>query len=413
MSYIPRHIEPRLKELIKQFPVLTLTGPRQAGKSTLLEHLFAKEPWQYISLDQRSVLQRISKDPDLFIKDIHQHTVIDEAQKIPDLFHVVKWHADQKSPYKIVLSGSANFLLLKEITESLSGRTAITELYPLTFAERHKKKPILLSILNVSNTQELQAILKQQKPIADKDIIKHIFWGGFPKIHTLTQESARINWFESYLTSYIERDVRTLAQIADLNDFQKVYQLLTYQTGQILNLSNIANDSGLSVNTCKKYLNILISSYHHLLLPPFFVNIGKRLIKLPKIYTTDTGLANHLTQQESIDAMLSSGRWGYILETAIIGEFFKQNTLLSSKARFSFWRTSNGAEVDLIVEGNGSIIPIEIKNSNQINKQEIRGLRDFLTIKSSKKIPFGIILYRGTDIYHVDTNILAIPITYV
>ncbi|MCK5594624.1 DUF4143 domain-containing protein, partial [bacterium] len=220
------------------------------------------------------------------------------------------------------------------------------------------------------------------------------------------------NWLDNYITTYIEKDLRNLAQIGDIGDFQRFYKMLAFQSGNILNLSNISRDIGLSVPTCKKYLHILEASYQYTRLRPYHVNTRKRLIKSPKIYMLDTGLCNYLIGNDSLDKLKNAGSLGSILETWIISEFIKHNNIQRKKKNLYFWRTSNGAEVDLLIENDGKIIPIEIKNSSRIKVESIRGIKEFISMDIDR-VPFGIVLYRGDEAYRISDKIWAVPINAV
>ncbi len=413
MNYIIRQLETKLMQYIKQFPIVVLTGARQSGKSTLLKHLFSSDDWEYINLDQRGILEQINSDPDLFIKDIRSNIIIDEAQKSPNLFHSIKWKIDEGMKYKIILSGSANFHLLQKVTETLAGRAGILELYPLSLSEKHKQHNLLDLLINTNNINELKNKLKKINLVKDDDIFLYILWGGYPKLLEYKNSEFKLNWFENYRTTYIERDLRDLAQIADLSDFQRFYQLLAFQTGNILNLSNIANEIGITVPTCKKYMQILELSYQYFLLKPYYSNIRKRLIKSPKIYCMDTGLCNFFLENSSRKLLMNSSKLGNLFENSVIVDIMKQNSFLNKKCNMYYWRTSNGTEIDLVIEHGENLIPIEIKSSIKISSVSIRGLTDFLVLKINKKIPYGIVIYRGDRVSQISDKILAVPIGYL
>jgi len=409
MNYIPRQLEGKLGRYVKQFPVVVLTGARQSGKSTLLRHLFNGGRWQYLSLDQRGILGRINSDPDLFVKDILANIIIDEAQKAPGLFHSIKWRIDEGLKYKIILSGSANFQLLHKVTETLAGRAGVLELFPLSLGEKYRQKPFLEMLLSCQDINTLAKRIDGRKVISNEKILQHILWGGYPKVFGYKQKELKLNWFENYRTTYIERDLRDVAQVADLGDFQRFYQMLAFQTGGILNLSAIANELGISVPTCKKYLQILEASYQYFLLRPYHVNIHKRLVKSPKVYIGDTGLCNYFMGNTSLNELLSSGKMGGIFENSVISEIKKQNGLLVKRCDLYFWRTAHGSEVDLILEKEGKLIPAEIKSSINLSTSSFRGMLDFMRLKLPKRIPFGLVFYRGDKAFRLAEKILAVP----
>jgi len=413
MKYRTRHVERKITNYLKQFPVIILTGPRQSGKTTLLKHLFTAKNWQYISLDQRGTMERIKSDPDLFVKDIESNIIIDEAQKAPDLFDSIKWRVDKGIKHKIILSGSANFQLMQKVSETLAGRAGIVKLYPFTLSEKYKRFNILELILNTVRPKELIRKLQTYKLLDDKAIFKHILWGGYPKLLEYKNSNTIINWFENYQTTYIEKDLRDLAQIADLSDFQKFYKMIAFQIGNLINLNSIANNIGITVPTCKKYLQILETSYQYFRLNPYYLNIRKRLIKTPKIYSWDTGILNFFLENESKVHLLNSNKWGNILENFVITELMKQNSILPKQRNMYFWRTSNGAEIDLLIEYRNNLIPVEIKSGTKITHNNIKGLIDFIKLNTDKKIPYGIVFYRGENIYRYAKKIILIPIYYL
>lgn len=220
-------------------------------------------------------------------------------------------------------------------------------------------------------------------------------------------------WFQNYISTYIERDLRNLAQIRDLDSFQRIYKLLAFQTGNILSMSSLAEDAGVSIQTIKRYTSILETSYQCKLLPAYFINQKKQIIKSPKIFYCDTGLVNYFLQNDSIDKMLNCGQWGSILETYVFSELCKEIKDIIPRPAIYYWRTNNGAEVDFIIEYKNKLIPIEVKSSIQIKPYAIRGIKSFIDSQQKSKIPFGIILYRGDNIIYLEKNIIAIPLGYL
>lgn len=418
MSYIPRKIEEKLKFYVKQFPVVVVTGPRQSGKSTLLKHLFVdKKEWQYITLDERGTLERIQSDPDLFVRDISTHCIIDEAQKAPALFHAIKYLVDKDSSRRIILSGSANFHLLSQVSETLAGRAGVLELFPFScneiFRPTRKEKGILDIILTETDIKKIVKAAKTIAPLSSHQIMEYLLFGGYPKLQEYKHALEKITWFENYRSTYIERDLRDLSQVADITIFQHFYQIIAFQIANMLNLSNIANELGISVPTAKKFLHILETSYQYFLLHPFHANIRKRLIKTPKVYSIDIGLVNFFLRNTSQEMMKNSPQFGAIFENFVISEIIKHISLGTWKNQLYFWRTSNGAEIDTLIEKGQQLIPIEIKSAIKLQPHSLRGLFDFLDSPLGKKAPFSIIMYRGEEIYHIKENILAIPVTLV
>jgi len=414
MDYKKRTIEPKISKLFEIFPIVSITGPRQSGKSTLIKHYTKqqKEKWEYISLDNRDTLLSIKEDPTLFAKSIKSNIAIDEAQKAPELFHSLKQLVDEKPPYKIILSGSANFLLLKSISESLAGRVGLLELEPFSVAEAYnlKQNNLVSKIIESSSIDELHSKLAklQRRKITDEQLLDFILYGGFPKLQELKPEQKWI-WFAQYISTYIERDLRDLSQIANLDAFQKVYKLFAFQTAQLLNMSNIASDIGIDSKTVAHYLSILESSYQCAKLSAYFSKQRKQVIKSPKVFYMDTGLVNFHQKNTDIDSMLNRGDWGHILETFVHSELYKEIKDMTMPASLHFWRTSNGAEVDFVVEYGAKLYPIEVKAGAQINPLELRGLESFMEAEA-EKVDFGIVLYRTDKVQFIKKNILGIPL---
>jgi predicted AAA+ superfamily ATPase len=438
MKYKKRKLEASISELFDIFPIVTITGPRQSGKTTLIKHYIEQaapaaydvtersshenknsannkySSWKYHSLDNRELLLRIKSDPTLFVKSFNSNIVIDEAQKCPELFHAVKEIVDNDFPYKILLSGSANFLLLKSITETLSGRVGILELLPFSLTERFnlESNNFIETVTGAKNIEELFALLSElnTKRIKEADILDFIFHGGYPKIYDLQSEKAKLTWFQNYINTYLERDLRDLAQVSDLDTFQRVYKLIAHQNAGILNMTTTASDVGAAVQTIKKYISILETSYHLRMLPSYHFNQRKQIIKTPKVFFLDTGLINYIIRNHSIERMLNSSTWGATLEAHIYAELLKEAKDMVPRPSIYYWRTNNGAEVDFVIEKDNTLIPIEVKSAVHIRSSSIRGLKSFQEAQEKNKVPFSIVLYRGEEIVYINKSTLAVPI---
>ncbi|MFH1429575.1 MAG: ATP-binding protein [Candidatus Margulisiibacteriota bacterium] len=414
MKYKQRELENRILSLFEVFPIVAVTGPRQSGKSTMLQH-FMDKTWAYYSLDNRELLSRINNDPGLFVNSFERNIIIDEAQKSPALFHSIKEIIDKDFSYKIILSGSANFILLKSITESLAGRVGLLELLPFSLSEYYglKKQGIIKLIIDAEDVNYFKkkagSLVSGQ--VDENMLLEFILYGGYPRINNLKDKKNAWEWFSGYITTYIERDLRDLAQVGDLDTFQRVYKMFSFQTGNILSYSNISQDIGINAATVKRYFSILSTSYQCSLLPAYYQNQKKQITRAPKMFNIDTGLSNYFMKNNSVDRMLNSGSWGAILETWIYTEIHKEINNMSAKPDIYYWRTNNGAKVDFIIEFGEKLIPIEVKSAVQISPYDLRGLKSFITANRTKKIPFGIVLYRGREIIMLEENIIALPIT--
>jgi uncharacterized protein len=368
MKYITRSAEQQIKKYLKIFPVVAVTGPRQSGKSTMLKQKFT-DKYRYISFDDYDNIIFFREDPKGFIKTYNSNIIFDEAQKVPELFSLIKNNVDnnRNKKGKFILSGSSHFLLMKNITESLAGRIGFVNLYPLNFSE-----------------------------IPDKIKDDSLYKGGFPEI-ALKKYRNNSEWFSAYIKTYIEKDVRQLSNIGDLSDFSRFVKLLSVNSSQIFNLTKYSSDIGVAVNTIKNWLSILETSYIVYILRPYYKNFGKRLTKSPKIYFTDTGIISYFADIQNNKSFENGLMTGAIFENYIILEIIKRN--YSPTANFYFFRSSNGLEIDLIKEERNRLEFFEIKSSFTFKPSFLDSIKSLLPPKAK-----GYLLYRGTDIKY-DYNI--------
>jgi len=368
-GYIKRSLEPVLERAVREFPAVVLTGPRQSGKTTTLKHLFGRSH-RYVSLEPPDVRTAASEDPRGFL-DLNQPPVIlDEVQFAPDLLPYIKErideHRDERGQY--LLTGSQNLLLMESVTESLAGRAAMLRLLPLSLGEIGKNP-------KVSFPWESK---REPRYKAGKmaDLWTTLLRGFYPE-PALDADRDNSLWHGSYLQTYLERDVRALRQIGDLTSFQNFLKILASRSGQLLNLTDVARDLGLAVNTAKAWLSVLEATFQVIILRPYFGNVGKRLVKTPKVYFMDVGTLCHLTSLKDPQHAASGPLGGAIFETAVITEIYKTITHRGDVPRLYFWRTSSGREVDLILESAGTLIPLEIKLSSTPKPAMAAGIKSF------------------------------------
>jgi uncharacterized protein len=416
VDYKPRLIESKIAEYFEVFSVVSIIGPRQCGKSTLLEHYSkqSQSKWQYFNLDIRSLRARVESDPDLFVKDFESNIIIDEAQKVPDLFHALKALVDKKFPYKILISGSTNFLMLESISESMSGRVGILEMLPFSLSEslETRSNNIVEKLLRANNIKNAYEELVRLETVEENKIFDFILKGGFPKIHELESNKAIDTWFQNYLTTYIDKDLRDIANISNLENFQNVYKLLAYQSSNMLNFSNIAGDIGIDTKTIKKFFTILEMTYHYKKLSSFRENFKSKITKTPKIFSIDTGMLNHLLNNFKKDEMINSGHWSKILETWVFSELYKQIKNSSPKKDLYFYRTRNDSEIDFVIQQGQRLIPIEVKSGYHVKPFQLRSMKTFIEDYSVKfQIPFGIVFHRAEEISNLADNIIGLPLT--
>lgn len=372
LDYIDRTLESTVREAASSFPALTLTGPRQSGKTTLLRHLFPDV--RYVSLEPPDVRDAATEDPRSFLEMHSAPVIFDEVQYAPDLLPYVKEKidADRDAKGSYILTGSQNLLLLEKVTESLAGRAAMLSLMPLSRreAEGRPGRPLAWEMRDAEDAEQEQA----EPALAFGELWKELLRGSFPELHRDPDRDAGL-WHSSYVQTYLERDVRSLRQVGDLRAFRDFLRVLATRSGQLLNLADAARDVGVAPNTAKAWLSVLETSFQVLLLRPYFANVGKRLVKSPKIYFTDVGTLCHLVGLKDPHHAASGPMAGAIFETAVVTEVWKTLLHRGEEPRIYFWRTSAGAEVDLLVETERGIVPVEVKSSATPRPKMARGLR--------------------------------------
>lgn len=372
---IYRHAEKTIQELIKGFPVIAVTGPRQSGKTTLVKKVFPEKP--YVSFDEIDKVELAESDPKGFLNKFPSGAIFDEVQNCPKLFSYIQPIVDNsKSMGQFILTGSQQYGLFSEITQSLAGRVGIIKLLPFQFNE-----------LQINNSLD-----------------EIIYQGLYPVFYD--RDVKPEHWFTSYVTTYIERDIRKILAIQDLSNFQKFLKLCAARTGQLLNLSDIANQCGITHNTAKSWISVLEASYIVFLLYPHFNNFGKRLVKTPKIYFHDTGLACWLMSIQDANHVNIHPQRGALFENLIISEFIKNRFNKGLASNLYFWRDRAGNEIDLLVDNGTALIPIEIKSGATYSKEFKKNLIkwDKISKQSEKKYT----IYGGNeDFVDMDTEVLS------
>ena len=380
---IKRELSDKLAAAAKKYPVLTITGPRQSGKTTLARYVF--KDYQYVSLEEPDNTKMAREDPRGFLNQYAGDLIIDEAQKVSELFSYIQTIVDtQDRPGRFVLTGSHNFLLMENITQSLAGRCAIFHLLPLSKAELAGSAP-----LDIDHLDSLKASSRKKN---GGDLYEMLFAGFYPRIHDRHLEPQE--WLQDYLISYIERDVRLISNIGVVETFQRFMGFCAARSGQILNIASLASDCGITAVTAKKWLSILECSFIIKLLRPHYRNFSKRLIKSPKLYFTDTGLLCHLLKIRSSDDLQKSAMRGAIFETWVMGEFIKNYYNRHREPDMFFWRDSNANEVDLVISRGDELLPVGIKSSQTFSGNLIKELTFWRNLTGDPNHP-GMLIYGG------------------
>ncbi|MEM0954552.1 MAG: ATP-binding protein [Pseudomonadota bacterium] len=347
MAYIPRDAEDTLRQSARGYPVVVVTGPRQSGKSTLVRHAFPEHA--YVSLEDLDHREFAETDPRGFLNQFANGAILDEAQRSPGLFSYIQTRVDENQQAgEFILIGSQQFGLLSGITQSLAGRAALLTLLPINFSELQRFGKVGNALNRV------------------------LFDGAYPPI--FDRELEPTTWYGNYVRTYLERDVRQLIKVQDLATFQRFLRLCAGRTGQLVNLSSLGNDCGITHNTAKAWLSVLEASYILHLLPPHHQNFNKRLIKTPKLYFLDTGLACWLLGIQSPEQLLAHPQRGALFESWVISELLKARFNAGQASNLFFWRDRAGHEVDLLLDHGTTLSPLEIKAGQTINTDYFKGL---------------------------------------
>ena len=411
MEYIHRQIEEVVCKAAQSFKAVLITGARQTGKSTLLRELFPER--KQLSFDDLFLEEQAKENPEMFMMLHEPPVIMDEVQRVPDLFRYLKLHCDgSEAKGQFLLSGSQPFSLMRLASESLAGRVAVLELSTLSLRE------LTGDSFSAPFVPGLDYLRERQKTVVKpKNIWEYIHRGGYPGV-----QDATVDWqmyFSSYVKTYLERDVRELSAVQDLDAFRKFMIACAARTGEILNYSNIAGEIGKDADTVKRWLSILEASGIIYLLEPYTASVLKRAIKTPKLYFRDTGLAAYLTRWLTVETLANGAMSGAFFETFVISEILKSyaNRGLDYRYFVSYYRgrdlkSTTESEIDFIIEENGILYPVEIKQSSR-PKADMTAAFQLLDTIPEKKRGMGAVVCLCPEPGVLQDNVLALPVWYI
>lgn len=405
--YIKRHIEEVVNKLFTTFPAVLITGPRQVGKSTMLKEKFKST--KYILLDNSTTLSSLKNDSLGFFELMGTPLILDEIQRASECFTNLKYFIDtNKKNGMYILTGSQKYELMKNVSESLAGRVAIVNMLGLSQREINKEKFTIPFL----PTKQFLTCERQLKNVDLPKLWERIHTGSMPELYS----QKNLDWesfYSSYVSSYIERDVKQLSQIGNELTFMQFMTLLAARTGEIFNMTSIAKEIGVSNNTIKNWISILQASGVIYLLQPFSLNVGKRIIKSPKVYFMDTGLVCYLCRWLTPETLQNGAMAGNIFETYVVSEIIKSYYNAGKEPNIYYFRNTEAQEVDLLFYENGSLHPLEIKKTSSPNLKDIKNFRILQNFYPTLEIGEGGILCCANTLLPLDTKNKIIPINLI
>ncbi len=412
---IKRKLSEKIINLSKKFPSVTITGPRQSGKTTLVKDIFKN--YAYISLEDPDEREFAISDPKGFLKRFSSGVILDEIQRAPVLLSYIQGIIDKEYvPGRFIITGSNQFYLMKNITQTLAGRTAIVNLLPFSLTELLERPAInLFDLTDLTDIGYIENIYgKSGKSKYGKPPLRleeYLFKGFYPPIYDKQLEPK--DWLSAYYITYVERDVREITNIVDIETFYRFIQLCAGRCGQILNLSSLASDAGISHTTAKNWISVLQASFILYVMPPHFSNFSKRIIKSPKLYFLDTGLLCYLLRIRNAEDVSFNSMRGQIFENFVFLEFYKFFANIGEIPPLYFWRDRTGHEIDFIIDTGKKLIPVEAKSGETIVNSFFDGLNYFKSLDKNANISKTGILINGGDAFYIRNGNLALPWYYI
>lgn len=400
-SPLPRLVSPALADRLRTMPAVVVTGSRQTGKSTLAEQLTPGRKRRYRSLDDLDVLDAAQRHPETLVGGADPIT-LDEIQRAPQLLHAIKQAIDhRRTPGQFLLTGSANLLLMQKVSESLAGRASYLTLWPMTRREQRGegRGGVWEKLLATPDAQWLDLLAAEGDATEDWRALARR--GGYPTPAVeMRRSQERAIWFDGYIRTYLERDLQDLSSISALPDFRRLMRAAALRLGQMLNQTELSRDTALPQPTVHRWLNLLETSYLLVRLPAYAVNRTKRLLKAPKLYWGDTGLAMHLAGLTEPE--------GAHLENLVLHDLLAWRDARLERAELGYWRTTTGEEVDLVIEDGGRLLPIEVKAAARPRLSDAAHLRAFRA-EYGKSARAGLLLHTGTTLEWLTPDVLAVP----
>jgi len=411
----PRFVLPRLTEALQDTPVVLIHGPRQCGKTTLARTVGDAAGYAYISFDDEVLRASVLADPVGFVADLPDKVVLDEVQRVPELFTALKVAVDRdRRPGRFILTGSANVLLVPRLADSLAGRMEILRLHPLAQSELAAKQPDFLGALfGEGFTQRWQEPLRgktTQQARLGKELAERIAGGGYPAALARPSSRRRVTWYRDYIETLVQRDVRDMARISSLDVLPRLLALAAGQTARLLNVADLASPFQLSRPTIRDYVTLLARVFLLEELPPWHNNRLSRLVKTPKLHLGDTGLACALLGVDAAALWANRALLGQLLETFILQELRRQASWRDDPVAFYHFRDKDGVEVDIVMEGSGQrVAGIEVKAAATVTAADFRGLRK-LQESAMGRFGGGVVLYDGEMTAPFGDGLFAVPI---
>ena len=405
---IPRHSIVGLREALGDTPVVYLQGARQTGKSTLAKSFAEQRSASYLTLDTAAVLAAATDDPDGFVAGLPRPAVIDEAQRAPALALAIKAAVDaDRRPGQFLLTGSASVMSLPELAESLAGRMELHTLWPLSQGEIEGVRETFVDRLFEAD-MSLATV-----PNAEGEAVDRLCAGGYPEARGRRSGRRRGAWYDAYIDAILQRDVRELANIDRLLDMPRLLGLLATRTGQLINHADLARTLGLPQTTLKRYMALLEATFLVRRLPAWFTNVGKRLVKAPKLMLVDTGLLAHLLDADAARLRRDRTLLGRVLENFVAMEVVKQLSWSERRCRLFHFRTEGGAEVDLVIEArDGRLVGVEVESAATLRSQHFNGLKA-LAEQAGDRFAHGVAVYLGTEVVPFGPNLHGLPLGQV